>query len=667
MPHLAAALALVATLLLTAPAAQAGFAPTNEQVIAAPSFFVSGVGIDGKGNSLIAWEEENASREAKARRLSVTGALGPVIDLDPGLPGQEPVVAMAASGRAFVAWRAPLEGNPFAAGVRGRWVEPNGSLGPVLTLIVGKANEVAAAGLAAVIDPAGIATVTWKNETGGEGGQLLLRRVQPDGTLGTLVPDVTGSKPTEPKIAALPNGSTLVTWRSGFLEKAIVTADLEISAPQPMSSDNASGEIELRVDSQGNTLATWRQGVETTFSIRGRLFDPAGGFVGEELIFDPNLPGIPDNRPVVSDSLNDFLISWVRPDADGDNVVYARPFSRLTGLMGPTQTVSNPDQSSNTSLAAINDFGSGAVVWNETLGMTGSIPYGREIDPLGVPTGGIQELFSPRAALTNSISSPAAGVAVFLLGTPKIGSNRTAIARRFLIAPTCANSSAEVIQGKPIEASLACSGPGIEGAKVIEPPKQGSVGAFKAGPSLEYVPKPGFEGTDSFTYTALNDGGASNVARVEIKVRKDTVKPTIERFRFVRGTAKKRGARLSAKKGKQPKPSYSFALRISEAALAVVTIERSAPGVRQGKRCGKPKPGVEGKRCTRFVKLGVVSPKTASEDLTIRVPAKLAKRLAKGGRFRATALATDLAGNRSKPKAITLRIQAKKKKKATSP
>ena len=660
MPRPVAALALVATSLLIAPVAQAGFAPT-EQIVAAPNFFVSGVGIDDKGNTLVAWEEENPATEVKARRLSVTGALGPVLDLDPGVPNRNPVVAMTGSGRAFIAWRAPFEGNPFAAGVRGRWVGPDGSMGPVLDLIVGKEGVVAAAGLAATVDAAGIVTVIWKNEIGMGGGELMLRRVQPDGTLGTLVPDVTGGTPTEAKVAALPNGSTLLTWRDNFIEKAIVTADLEISAPQQVSSDNLSAESELAVDSQGNALVTWRQGNETTFSIRGRLLDPVGNLLGEELIFDPNLPGIPDNRPVVSDSLDDFLVSWVRPDADGDNVVFARPFNRLSGLIGPTQTVSNPDQGANSSLLAINDFGSGAVVWNETLGMTGSIPYGREIDPLGVPTGGIEELFSPRAALTNSISSPAAGVAVFLLGTPKIGSNRTAIARRFLIAPTCANSSAEVIQGKPIEASLACSGPGIEGAKVVEPPKQGSVGAFKPGPSLEYVPKPGFEGTDSFTYTALNDGGASNVARVEVKVRKDTVKPTIDRFRFVRGMAKKPGARLSAKKGKRPKQSYSFVLRISEPSLAAVTVERSAPGIRQGKRCGKAKPGAEGKRCTRFVKLGAMSPKTAGEDLAIRVPTKLAKRLARGGKFRATALATDLAGNESKPKTIGLRIQAKKK------
>jgi hypothetical protein len=662
MPRLAAALVLLVASLSAAPGAQAGFAPTNDEIVTAPNLSASGLGIDRQGNSLVAWDQNGPDYEVKARRLAATGALGPLLDLDPGLPGRGPVVAMAGSGRAFVAWRAPADGNPFAAGVRGRWVEPDGSLGPVLTLAVGKEGELAAAGLLAVVDPAGVATITWKNEIGMGGGQLMLRRVQPDGTLGELVPDVTGSVPTEPRIAALPDGSTLVIWRSAFIEKIVVASNLTIGTPQPISSDNLAAEPELAVDSQGNALATWRRDSESTYSVRGRVLDPAGNPVGGEVIFEPSLPGVLDNRPIASDSLDDFLVTWVRPDGDGDNVVYARPFSRLIGFTGPTQTVSDQDLSGSTALAAIDDFGTGAVAWSEFMGMTGSIPRGRTINSLGTPTGGIQELFSPRAFLSRSSSAPAAGVAAFLLETPFSGPNRTILVRRHLVPPSCADSTANVAQGKPIDAPLACTGPAIEAANVVEPPKHGSVGAFKPGPSLEYAPKPGFEGTDSFTYTALNDGGGSNVARVEIRVRKDTITPRIERFRFVKGPVKKRAARFSAKRSKPPRRSYSFVLRISEPALAAVTVERAVRGgVRRGKRCIKAKEGALGKRCTRRVKVGKVSAGAASENVTIPVPNKLAKRLARGGRFRATALATDLAGNKSKPKTITLRIQGKKK------
>jgi hypothetical protein len=226
--------------------------------------------------------------------------------------------------------------------------------------------------------------------------------------------------------------------------------------------------------------------------------------------------------------------------------------------------------------------------------------------------------------------------------TPFSEGSRTILVRRLLVPPSCANSTANVVQGKPIDAPLSCSGPGIEGANVVEPPKHGGVGAFKPGPTLEYSPKPGFEGTDSFAYTALNDGGASNVARVEISVHKDTVKPTIERFRFVTGQAARgRAARVSGGMSKAQKRSYRFVLRISEPARALVTLRRRVRGSR------------------RYAKFGKVRSKTARQSLTIRVPGKLAKRLARGGRFRATAVATDPAGNKSKPKTIALRIQTK--------
>jgi hypothetical protein len=257
-----------------------------------------------------------------------------------------------------------------------------------------------------------------------------------------------------------------------------------------------------------------------------------------------------------------------------------------------------------------------------------------------------------------SSNDPAAGVAAFLMETPFNEGSRTALVRRYLVPPRCANSAASVVQGRPIQAPLACTGAAIEGANVVEPPKHGRTGAFRAGPALEYTPTPGFAGTDSFTYSALNDGGGSNVARVEIKVGKDTVKPRIERFRFAKGPVKKRGANASTRKSKPPKQAYRFVLRISEPARAGVTVERAVRGFRHGKRCAKAKDGETGKRCTRYVKVGRAGAKAALENLTIGIRGKLAKRLAKGGRFRATAVATDPAGNKSKPRTLVFRVPA---------
>jgi hypothetical protein len=519
----------------------------------------------------------------------------------------------------------------------------------VLTLAVGKEGELTASGLLSAVDPAGVATVAWKNELAG--GKLMLRRVQPNGTLSTLVPDVTGGSPTEPRIAALLDGSTLFIWRSAFIERIVVSPSQGIGAPQQVSGDNQTAEPELANDSQGNALATWRRDAESTFGLRGRLLDPSGNPVGEELIFRADLPEGLDNRMIASDSSDDFLVTWWGPDVEGDNIVHARAFNSLTGVMGPEQTLSDEDKNSVTVSAAIDDFGTGAVAWNEPMGMAPSVPLGRTIDSLGAPIGGIQQLFF-RASVARSSSAPAAGVAAFLLDTPFNEGIRSAVVRRYLVPPRCANSSATVVQGRPVDAPLACTAAAIEGANVIEPPKHGQTGAFRAGPALEYTPTPGFAGTDSFTYSALNDGGGSNVARVEIKVGKDTVKPKIKRFRFAKG------ARASTSKSRPARKAYAFVLRISEPARARVTVERTLRGLRQGKRCGKARQGQTGKRCTLYVKAGGASAKAARENLRISVRGKLARGLAKGGRFRAKAVATDPAGNKSKPRTLLFRVRS---------
>ena len=54
-------------------------------------------------------------------------------------------------------------------------------------------------------------------------------------------------------------------------------------------------------------------------------------------------------------------------------------------------------------------------------------------------------------------------------------------------------------------------------ATLASAPAHGQL-TFKADGSFDYVPEPGFEGTDSFTYVA-NDGAAdSNIATVSINV-----------------------------------------------------------------------------------------------------------------------------------------------------
>lgn len=141
--------------------------------------------------------------------------------------------------------------------VFGRWVERDGTLGPLLTLATpdpGKLNPVE---VHVAVDPAGVATVVWRNDAGGN-ANIALRRIQPDSSLGPVVPKLGSGIGI--KVADLPNGSTVVAWRSAGTELNTVTGNLTVGTPQLVSSTTSTAEPEIGVDSQGNGLVAWRDG-----------------------------------------------------------------------------------------------------------------------------------------------------------------------------------------------------------------------------------------------------------------------------------------------------------------------------------------------------------------------------------------------------------------------
>ncbi|HEX6229371.1 MAG TPA: hypothetical protein VFZ41_07910, partial [Solirubrobacterales bacterium] len=264
---------LLGAFLALGTAAQGAFAPASDPIVEAEQLHATGFAADAQGDSIIAWSQEtppSEDPEVKARRLDIGGALGPIVDLAPGQIGFRPAVATTPSGRAFAAWRTRAkDGDPYSVG--GRWIEPSGSLGPLLTLVEGGA-EVDAGDVHVAIDPAGVATVAWHNQKGFELG---MRRVQPDGELGALVPDISeGGGVTNPEIAALPGGETVAVWRGSGVEMNIVSSALIVGEPVTISEAISAGDPQIAVDSLGNGLVVWRTH-ETLpkpaeFSVRGR-------------------------------------------------------------------------------------------------------------------------------------------------------------------------------------------------------------------------------------------------------------------------------------------------------------------------------------------------------------------------------------------------------------
>jgi hypothetical protein len=118
----------------------------------------------------------------------------------------------------------------------------------------------------------------------------------------------------------------------------------------------------------------------------------------------------------------------------------------------------------------------------------------------------------------------------------------------------------------------------------------------------------------------------------------DTDPPVITNFRV-------------ANKGK------AFKFGLSEMGTGVITIHRTQPGRKVGKKCKKPsKKNRKRKKCTRTKRAGKLTlPDLAAGDVTVPLTKKL-----KRGSYRATLVATDIAQNKSKPARTKFKIKKKR-------
>ena len=97
-------------------------------------------------------------------------------------------------------------------------------------------------------------------------------------------------------------------------------------------------------------------------------------------------------------------------------------------------------------------------------------------------------------------------------------------------------------------------------------------------------------------------------------------------------------------------------MTLSEAASVSVRFERKLPGRRKAGRCAKPRRGSRGRRCVRFASLGSQSRSAVRGANRLAIGGKLGKRTLPAGEYRLTIVATDAAGNASKPIRRTLRV-----------
>ena len=121
-----------------------------------------------------------------------------------------------------------------------------------------------------------------------------------------------------------------------------------------------------------------------------------------------------------------------------------------------------------------------------------------------------------------------------------------------------------------------------------------------------------------------------------------------------RAAASAKGKRRKVKRG------TTFVYRLSERAQIRIAIERKARGTRvrrKGKaRCVRPRKGKRARRCVRWLKAGTVTAREGGGRQSTRFSGRLRGKPLKPGRYRATVVATDSAGQKSKPRRVSFRI-----------
>ena len=105
----------------------------------------------------------------------------------------------------------------------------------------------------------------------------------------------------------------------------------------------------------------------------------------------------------------------------------------------------------------------------------------------------------------------------------------------------------------------------------------------------------------------------------------------------------------------------TFTFRISEPATTRILIDRSEAGRRVGRRCRPPKRSLRRRpRCTRYLRLGALERanlRPGVQRMTLK--RRIGSRAVRRGRYRATIVSTDAAGNRSRPIRLTFRVVAR--------
>jgi hypothetical protein len=120
---------------------------------------------------------------------------------------------------------------------------------------------------------------------------------------------------------------------------------------------------------------------------------------------------------------------------------------------------------------------------------------------------------------------------------------------------------------------------------------------------------------------------------------------------FAVGSAATPVSAARAKKG------TTFVYTLSEQATTTLTIERAETGRRKGRSCVKAtKKNRKAKKCTRYAKVGALARNGLAGPNAVPFSGRIGNKALKPATYRGSLVATDTAGNKSKPKTIGFKV-----------
>ncbi len=602
---------------------------------------LSDIAITPAGEALVAWTEgEKDDVEVKLRRVRLDGSLGATVTISDGTRAGDAHVDFAPSGRAIVAWvEAPTFGDKSS--VRARWVEPDDALGEPITLkTAGAASDSGDLELTATSTNG--ALVAWHNFTSVPGPfrRVEARYVTASGTVSELIFPASAAGSTNVVAARNASGGALLSWRDSGVEAQEISAN-GIPGSLQTPAPGIVADPALATDGNDHFQLAYKKG-SLPSSLEYRALAADGSF-GPEQTLDPTTEEQLGAVDLATNSSNRSIAAWNR---FGVGQTVKVRFINSDGT--PEATYLTPAGTGNSAIpsAGIGGAGGGAVAWVQR-------PEAGNGDVWGwvFPTAGFPSAPTLLSTQTGDPSLPQLEVASNEVGLVAWGERfepenpnlrLQVFARQILPVPSCPEAVGTIVQGRPTRIQLNCVGLQLEAPTIVAQPGHGRLSAIDAATqSVLYTPQPGFAGDDSFLFKGTNRGGSGATQTARLKVGKDTIRPRVKKF-TISSRRVLAGASASAR-GKRGRAV--FRLRYSEVATATITIELRRNCNRRG-----------AKRCRRFQKLGALRAKRAALSAKVPLRKRIGGKKLHPGRYRASAVATDLAGNRSKAKRLQFTV-----------